>query len=55
MSSNKLGINENDILKINDDFSIKVESSGNSDLGTEKLSMESIGNNNSWKISKDLV
>lgn len=63
-SNNKLGKSDNDILQMNDDFSIKIESNtsvGNSDsdfISGEKLNMETIGNNsnnNSWQNSKELV
>ena len=62
-SNNKLGKSDNDILQMNDDFSIKIESNtgGNSDsnfVSGEKLNMETIGNNsnnNSWQNSKELV
>ena len=59
MSANNLGKTDSNILNLNQDFSIKIESSGNSNLIGENINMDSnIGNNtnkSSWKNTKDLV
>jgi hypothetical protein len=59
MSANNLGKTDSNILNLNEDFSIKIESSGNSNLIGENINMDSnIGNNtnkSSWKNTKDLV